>query len=490
MDACLNPAGTFRAYGISGHVNWSDLEPSPGVFDFTTADDLIQATTNAGMKYYLRVLAGVRIPSWYAGLGGAGETLFVSGGTSTGAGPQQVPWTAFAQTRFRLLVDALAARYANNPTVELVTVIMVGAGGEVNLDDAADWASVGYTDALYAQAVNDQLDYLAAKFPRQTITLSTDNPFASGTHVFDRSRPVIAPSVVSGTVNTGSAGPGKTITTDNPFFDPVNDPGLSITDTAGLIPAGAVIVSVTDPQTAVISAAVTGNSTTDQFLVGAVTTTANGTTTNNSKNISHTAAVFTGMAGMLITDTAGKIQSETLVQSVGGGGTTAVVSRNCTGATTGNQFVFHLRTPAAHLFTCSATTGFVDPTTAHVVANARMAVQQNGLKLSYVLAGANSPPPGGTLIEQGAATARNAFRTNVYLSTTAGRGGYQMGDDHGTGTAPTYTNRDSKRTVQQKDFDAGINDGVDYIEVYAIDVANPNYAATLTNLSAARKTTP
>ena len=50
--------------GISGRIQWSDLEPSEGVFDFSTLDADINNAVNGGFYYYFVMWSGPHAPEW------------------------------------------------------------------------------------------------------------------------------------------------------------------------------------------------------------------------------------------------------------------------------------------------------------------------------------------------------------------------------------------------------------------------------------------
>lgn len=89
---------------IDGYVlrtEWSTLEPTSGVFDFTIIDNIFTKLP-AGQKLSLMVASGV-IPSWLNAL--PGVTTYTGGSPAT---TLPIPWNATVQERYRLLLVALS----------------------------------------------------------------------------------------------------------------------------------------------------------------------------------------------------------------------------------------------------------------------------------------------------------------------------------------------------------------------------------------------
>jgi hypothetical protein len=117
----LTSPNALRLYPFIGHVTmqsagWADLEPRPGVYDFSPIDRALQALQGRpDAKARLRIYAGFRAPRWLDGV--AGPCVPIGGGVSGRSGCAPRFWTAAYLDRFERFMAAVAARYERNPQV-------------------------------------------------------------------------------------------------------------------------------------------------------------------------------------------------------------------------------------------------------------------------------------------------------------------------------------------------------------------------------------
>lgn len=99
--------GTIKVY-------WSDIEPLPGLFDFSPIDDVLEAHPDVAFR--LRLHAGRDTPAWLSLLtGGCTRTnpLIEQGGS----GCVSRFWTEGYQERYAVLMATMASRYDDNPQI-------------------------------------------------------------------------------------------------------------------------------------------------------------------------------------------------------------------------------------------------------------------------------------------------------------------------------------------------------------------------------------
>jgi ELWxxDGT repeat protein len=149
-----------RIAGVQFHLDWAQLEPSKGVFDFSTLDQMLSLWGGAGKKVMFDVktapagaesgqYAGSATPEWvYA----EGVPYVIS--TSTGI-TQQIPvyWDTVFLQEYQRFVQALAAHCDGNPAIEFI-IIGPGVFDTTRLIYPADMGAfqqVGYTAALWYQ---------------------------------------------------------------------------------------------------------------------------------------------------------------------------------------------------------------------------------------------------------------------------------------------------------------------------------------------------
>jgi hypothetical protein len=107
---------------IARTMYWSQLEPSPGTFDFSPVEAALAA--NGGTKVKLRVLAGVHSPDWLKNRDGTNAKCPAPGGgiylyfpwdRISGCVPRF--WTDAFLTEYEKLMAAIAARYEANDSL-------------------------------------------------------------------------------------------------------------------------------------------------------------------------------------------------------------------------------------------------------------------------------------------------------------------------------------------------------------------------------------
>jgi len=94
-------------------VDWSNLEPQPGAYDFSAIDQVLRSHPNA--KARLRIYAGFRAPRWLDKV--SGPCIPISGGVSGVSGCAPRFWTDAYLERYARFMRALAAHYDPNPQV-------------------------------------------------------------------------------------------------------------------------------------------------------------------------------------------------------------------------------------------------------------------------------------------------------------------------------------------------------------------------------------
>lgn len=157
--------------GILVRMSWDTLEPAPGAYDWSLLDEQIARAEQYGIKVSLAVVNGSAAPAWLSALGV--EMFSFQFGMETREIP--VPWDSTFQSRWSQFIAELGGRYANEDTISLVYATNSSRNGfEMQLPfsptDQVNWASAGYSDALYAQSWNDAIDAFVAAFPNHPVS--------------------------------------------------------------------------------------------------------------------------------------------------------------------------------------------------------------------------------------------------------------------------------------------------------------------------------
>lgn len=175
--------------GIYLALNWSDIEPSRGVYNWTAVDTAIAQVAALGKKVQIGIAASRYSPTW-ATTGAASLTSVttIGFGTSQTCPSITVPnsWDATYQTYWGELIAAFGAHYAGNPTIN--TVMFGGihwntaelmwphfTGGTVGIcqtsNDVAAALQAGATEENIFAAFKLFLNEYATAFPNTYIAI-------------------------------------------------------------------------------------------------------------------------------------------------------------------------------------------------------------------------------------------------------------------------------------------------------------------------------
>ena len=181
---------------ISGAVvrfRWNDLEPSPGNFNWTFIDGEISKAVAHNKKISLQPLG---IPSWLGSLGAQQYYTIQDNPSSPNFGQVMsgvIPWDSVYVSRFKIFLQNLADKYANNTFVTYVNAI--GVNFSRNLPDTvitdtvaltkkAFWTAYNYNADTLGALMNEMTDYYMDLFPSTPLWCSVDyvtfQPNASG----------------------------------------------------------------------------------------------------------------------------------------------------------------------------------------------------------------------------------------------------------------------------------------------------------------------
>jgi Beta-galactosidase len=186
-NAATNPS----IAGLMIRVNWADMEPSEGSFNWDITDAVF-AQAVANNKYVvLSFVPGFSTPVW--ALSGAQTAQFCIPYAAKGGqvGTLPLPWDQTYLAAWSAFLQAVSDRYASNPTFLMIAAAgptsvseemsLPGAEGSSDLcsasqiaQDLATWtsAAVGYTPAKYESAWQTVFQEYAEFFPSQFVSLA------------------------------------------------------------------------------------------------------------------------------------------------------------------------------------------------------------------------------------------------------------------------------------------------------------------------------
>jgi len=164
-----NTTGNIRDYdfvsGFTLRINWGELEPSQGNYDYTTIDEAISKLQDINQKLTLEVLV-FNTPQYV--LDGAAETWSFSTGSP-------VPWDTFGLNAWDTMAEALAnhqvaladgtmVRLADHPTLESVDAPIMGLSGI--RDTSGELVNlVSYTREKFINAISASVHSMRKAFP-------------------------------------------------------------------------------------------------------------------------------------------------------------------------------------------------------------------------------------------------------------------------------------------------------------------------------------
>jgi hypothetical protein len=152
--------------GISWVFQWRNLEPTSGVYNWTTVDAALAA---AGAKpVVLRVNAGVTSPTWLPRADGI-TAPDPKGGNSW----MPVPWNANFLATWKTFIAAFGARYNSNTHIAMIEGGGDGPQGEAHLTGTyALWQAVGYSVQTYVGAISTEIADFKTAFPSHKISFA------------------------------------------------------------------------------------------------------------------------------------------------------------------------------------------------------------------------------------------------------------------------------------------------------------------------------
>jgi hypothetical protein len=174
--------------GVSVRQDWSDLEPSEGLYDWRFLDNVTARAGAAGKAVLLRIgtgggdiALGGSCPTWVMDAVAA-EPLPTSQKFYTfNDGERSVTiavfWDPVWLAKKTAMIAAVGARYSNNPTVKIVGASFANANTEDwavphTPPEVNAWFAAGYTSEKMLDAGRQIIDAVMAAFPNQYVTLA------------------------------------------------------------------------------------------------------------------------------------------------------------------------------------------------------------------------------------------------------------------------------------------------------------------------------
>lgn len=161
-----------QARGVLIRVPWNELEPAASTYDFSRIDNQLALLKSAGKGWSLAVVAGPSSPAWLY----ASPYSVVPLNITFRSQPTQVPqfWSTALQGRLTVLAQALAARYGNDPDLQLVYLPQMSANGiegHFNGNTDQSLTAQGFTEDHWVESVLQATVTFATAFSDKPIAV-------------------------------------------------------------------------------------------------------------------------------------------------------------------------------------------------------------------------------------------------------------------------------------------------------------------------------
>jgi hypothetical protein len=174
-----NPAGVVASLpkvvnGVSWIFGWKQIATAPGVYDWSTVDAAIAASSGSGRQTMLRIDAGATSPSWI-------PNQLTMSFQPLGPQPYQTvtmprPWDPTYIADLTAFIKAYGARYDGNSKVTRIEMTGGGYQGEMVLPQWSGWIGAGYTDAAMTSTWETLIHAYRNAFPRHALALDYGEP--------------------------------------------------------------------------------------------------------------------------------------------------------------------------------------------------------------------------------------------------------------------------------------------------------------------------
>ena len=171
--------------GVGIRQNWSDLEPSEGVYNWAFLDSEIARAASAGKMVLLRINTQFAKPDWVT------NAVVEGGGTFFNFDMEGVPttipvfWDPTFLAKKKAMIAALGAHFTGNSAIKIVWASFANANSEDwsvphTPTDVANWLAAGYTGEKMLDAGKQIIDATMTAFPNQFVTLAVGANGRSG----------------------------------------------------------------------------------------------------------------------------------------------------------------------------------------------------------------------------------------------------------------------------------------------------------------------
>lgn len=169
--------------GVVVRFNWNDVEPKPGSFNWSFVDGEIAKAITTGKKISLQPLGR---PNWLDSIG-VRQYYYIDKNKSHATYGKPIsdiiPWDTLYINRYKIFLQNIAYKYANNSTVSYLNAIggafSRGLPDSVLLDSSKltlqpFWTASNYNADTLGKIMNNITDYYMDLFPKTPLWCSVD----------------------------------------------------------------------------------------------------------------------------------------------------------------------------------------------------------------------------------------------------------------------------------------------------------------------------
>jgi len=215
-----------RIVGLDIGGLWQNLEPTEGVYDWSSADSQLAQAAAHGKKVLLGITSGgLNVPDWlFANYPAIQTFTFNNNGTEVTI---PVFWDPTFLAKKIALIQAAGAHFASNSSIVLVGCMFANA---VTADwdipdspsDIANWMAAGYTTDLMVSTGEEVIDATMAAFPNQNVVM----PIGQGPGDLDPTLDYLSEAVVDYATTTYGRFVTAKYSLSTTTVDPVTDTNL------------------------------------------------------------------------------------------------------------------------------------------------------------------------------------------------------------------------------------------------------------------------
>jgi len=160
--------------GVSARTDWGKLEPVDNQYDWSYIDEILAVAASSKKKVMLRIVSAWMSPDWVYDAG-AEAFWYTEKHNNDQLSRMPVPWDAVYLRKWRDFIQALGARYNNNPNLAVIAITGASRSSEMYLPNAdkdiKQWYDIGYSDQKIVNTWKTIIDEFADAFPDTALIL-------------------------------------------------------------------------------------------------------------------------------------------------------------------------------------------------------------------------------------------------------------------------------------------------------------------------------